>query len=191
MRESFSARWKTIPCLPMNAMQRDLGSGCRTRSCRPGKIDLCGRTYQPTRVLAISHLLGRFVANGFKVAVRRDDWMKRRGSASVQVFGRRRRRGRPQARRPASEKRRGTKSREVGHRRCRGLYGDLAAASGWARLVRAPARLLCLAGWVWMTGRTSAAGVAGQGWRCHCGRIYRPAVSGGYAGRASQNGARH
>ena len=33
-------------------------------------------------MLAISHLLGRFVANGFKVAVRRDDWMKRRGSAS-------------------------------------------------------------------------------------------------------------
>ena len=28
---------------------------------------------------------------------------------------------------------------KVGHRRCRGLYGDLAAASGWARLVRAPA----------------------------------------------------
>ena len=26
-----------------------------------------------------------------------------------------------------------------GHRRCRGLYGDLTAASGWARLVRAPA----------------------------------------------------
>ena len=41
--------------------------------------------------------------------------------------------------RPASEKRQGTKSREVGHRRCRGLYGDLAAVSGWARLVRAPA----------------------------------------------------
>jgi len=36
--------------------------------------------------------------------------------------------------RPASEKRQGTKSREVGRRRCRGLYGDLAAASGWARL---------------------------------------------------------
>ena len=78
-----------------------------------------------------------------------------------------------------------------GHRRCRGLCGDLAAASGWAKLVRAPAQLLCLAGWVWVTGRTSAAGVAGQGWRCHCGRIYRPAVSGGYAGRASQNGERH
>jgi len=78
-----------------------------------------------------------------------------------------------------------------GHRRCRGLYGDLAAASGWARLVRAPAQLLCLAGWVWVTGRTSAAGVAGQGWRCHCGRIYRPAVSGRYADRAGQNGERH
>src|SRR4026208_2030937 len=37
-------------------------------------------------------------------------------------------------RRPASEKRQGTKSREVGHRRCRGRYGDLAGASGWARL---------------------------------------------------------
>ena len=36
--------------------------------------------------------------------------------------------------RPASEKRQGTKSREVGRRRCRGLYGDLAAGSGWARL---------------------------------------------------------
>jgi hypothetical protein len=30
-------------------------------------------------------------------------------------------------RRPASEKRQGTKSREVGHRWCRGRYGDLAA----------------------------------------------------------------
>jgi hypothetical protein len=33
-------------------------------------------------------------------------------------------------RRPAAEKRQGTKSREVGQRRCRGLYGDLAAACG-------------------------------------------------------------
>ena len=30
-------------------------------------------------------------------------------------------------RRPASEKRQGTKSREVGHWWCRGRYGDLAA----------------------------------------------------------------
>ena len=29
--------------------------------------------------------------------------------------------------RPAFEKRQGTKSRAVGHRRCRGRYGDLAA----------------------------------------------------------------
>ena len=33
--------------------------------------------------------------------------------------------------RAASEKRQGTKSREVRHDRCRGLYGDLAAALGW------------------------------------------------------------
>jgi hypothetical protein len=38
--------------------------------------------------------------------------------------------------RPASEKRQGTKSREVGHRRCRGRYGDLAAGSGLRRLDR-------------------------------------------------------
>src|SRR5437870_13000038 len=30
--------------------------------------------------------------------------------------------------RPASKKRQGTKSREVGHRRCSGRYGDLMAA---------------------------------------------------------------
>jgi len=53
-----------------------------------------------------------------------------RESGSVQVFGRRQGRGRPQARRPASEKRQGTKSRGSGHRRCRRLYGDLAALSG-------------------------------------------------------------
>src|SRR5512133_3915500 len=34
------------------------------------------------RVLAILHLFGGFVANGFKVAVRRDNWVKRQGSAS-------------------------------------------------------------------------------------------------------------
>src|SRR5207249_4310397 len=32
--------------------------------------------------------------------------------------------------RPASEKRQGTKSREVGHRRCRELYGDLGTGEG-------------------------------------------------------------
>src|SRR3979490_2143117 len=60
-------------------------------------------------------------------------------SQFVQVFGCRHDEAIHALRRPASEKRQGTKSREVGHRRCRGLYGDLAAASGWARLVRAPA----------------------------------------------------
>lgn len=48
-------------------------------------------------------------------------------SACVQVFGCRHDDAIHALRRPASEKRQGTKSREVGHRRCRGRYGDLAA----------------------------------------------------------------
>ena len=38
--------------------------------------------------------------------------------------------------RPASEKRQGTKSRWVGHRRCRGLYGELSGASSSKRMTR-------------------------------------------------------
>jgi hypothetical protein len=45
----------------------------------------------------------------------------------VQVFGCRHDDAIHALRRPASEKRQGTKSREVGHRRCRGRYGYLAA----------------------------------------------------------------
>ena len=48
-------------------------------------------------------------------------------SPSVQVFGCRHDDAIHALRRPASEKRQGTKSREVGHRRCRGRYGELAA----------------------------------------------------------------
>ena len=48
-------------------------------------------------------------------------------SAIVQVFGCRHDDAIHALRRPASEKRQGTKSREVGHRRCRGRYGELAA----------------------------------------------------------------
>src|SRR5882672_3276971 len=48
-------------------------------------------------------------------------------SPIVQVFGCRHDDAIHALRRPASEKRQGTKSREVGHRRCRGRYGDLAA----------------------------------------------------------------
>ena len=47
--------------------------------------------------------------------------------AVVQVFGCRHDDAIHALRRPASEKRQGTKSREVGHRRCRGRYGELAA----------------------------------------------------------------
>jgi hypothetical protein len=57
-------------------------------------------------------------------------------SAHVQVFGRRDDEAIPAHRRQASEKRQGTKSREVGHRRCSGRYGDFAAGSGLRRLDR-------------------------------------------------------
>jgi len=49
-------------------------------------------------------------------------------TAYAQVFGRRNAEIIHALGRPASEKRQGTKSRGVGHRRCRGRYGDLAAA---------------------------------------------------------------
>src|SRR6267154_5086072 len=52
-------------------------------------------------------------------------------SASVKVFGCRHDDAIHALLRPASEKRQGTKSREVGHWRCRGRYGDLIAAPGW------------------------------------------------------------
>ena len=45
----------------------------------------------------------------------------------VQVFGRRHDEAFHALRRPASKKRQGTKSREVGHRRGSGRYGDLMA----------------------------------------------------------------
>ena len=48
-------------------------------------------------------------------------------SGIVQVFGCRHDDAIHALRRPASEKRQGTKSREVGHRRRGGRYGDLAA----------------------------------------------------------------
>ena len=49
-------------------------------------------------------------------------------SAFVQVFGRRHDEPFHALWRPASKKRQGTKSREVGHRWGSGLYGDLMAA---------------------------------------------------------------
>src|SRR5205823_702985 len=57
-------------------------------------------------------------------------------SVAVQVFGRRDDEAIPAHRWPASEKRQGTKSREVVHGRCSGRYGDFAAGSGLRRLDR-------------------------------------------------------
>ena len=57
-------------------------------------------------------------------------------AAVVQVFGRRNAKPIRALGRPASEKRQGTKSRWVGHWRCRGLYGELSGASGSKRTRR-------------------------------------------------------
>jgi hypothetical protein len=55
----------------------------------------------------------------------------------VQVFGRRQRRSNHALRRPASEKRQGTKSRRwVVRRRWRGRYGDLATGREFATAIR-------------------------------------------------------
>ena len=75
--------------------------------------------------------------------------------------------------RPASEKRQGTKSREVGHRRCDGLYGDLAAASGLRKLEG--------------SGRGNCFGsrdeCAGRGERA--GRMLREKIGGASAGQSN------
>src|SRR5271167_2921788 len=58
-------------------------------------------------------------------------------SPPVQVFGRRQRRSNHALRRPASEKRQGTKSRRwVVRRRWCGRYGDLAAGREFATTIR-------------------------------------------------------
>jgi hypothetical protein len=112
-------------------------------------------------------------------------------TACVKVFGRRD---------DEPSTRSGGRRLESAKARNRGKWGTVRAAGSmgiWPRrqvgggCSERPPQLLRRAGWVWVTGRRRAAGGAGQGWRCHCGPIYRPAVSGGYAGRASQNGERH
>jgi len=57
-------------------------------------------------------------------------------TAFVQVFGRRDDNVLHALRRPAAEKRQGTKSRAMVQRRCRGRYGDLATGYGLRRLER-------------------------------------------------------
>ena len=59
-----------------------------------------------------------------------------RETASVQVFRCRHCKTIHALGRPASEKRQGRKSRWVGHRRCRGLYGGLAVGCGAGRYDR-------------------------------------------------------
>src|SRR6476659_2839161 len=59
-----------------------------------------------------------------------------RGSLIVQVFGCRDAETLLTLGEPASEKRQGRKSRDVGHRRCSGRYGDLTPASVLGKLSR-------------------------------------------------------
>jgi hypothetical protein len=59
-----------------------------------------------------------------------------REAGFVQVFGRRNVEPIHALVGPASEKRQGTKSRWVGHWRCRGLYGELSGASSSKRMTR-------------------------------------------------------
>jgi hypothetical protein len=89
-------------------------------------------------------------------------FLPRSGSAmsgSVQVFGRRDDETLPALRRPAAEKRQGTKSRWVTGRGCRGRYGDFAAGLGLLRLERCGRR-----------ARFSSKGPGLRGWK----RVERP-----------------
>jgi hypothetical protein len=80
---------------------------------------------------------------------------------------------------------------KVGHRRCRGLYGDLAAASGWARLVRAPTAIALPRRMGVGHGPNERSGRCRTGLAASLRADLSICVSGGYAGRASQNGERH
>jgi hypothetical protein len=85
--------------------------------------------------------------------------------------------------RPASEKRRGTKSREVGAPSVpRALWGFGPRHQVGRGYIKAPP-VAFRAGWVWVTAGTNTAGVARQGRRCDCGPICQLAVSEGCAGR--------
>jgi hypothetical protein len=93
-------------------------------------------------------------------------------AARVQVFGRRNAEPIHALRRPASEKRQGTKSRWVGRWRSRGLYGELRAASGSKRMTR--------------SGRADGFGLR-RGCPCRAERADRGFVDRNGAGDAGQS----
>src|SRR5262244_858438 len=66
-----------------------------------------------------------------------------------------------------------------GHRRCRGLYGDLAAASGWARLVRALAPITLPRRMGVGDEPNERSGGCRRGLAVSLRPIYRPGASGG------------
>jgi hypothetical protein len=78
---------------------------------------------------------GKRCMSGLEVKVSKTFFAPRE-AGFVQVFGCRDADPIHARRRPASEKRQGTKSRWVGRRRCRGLYGELSGALGSKRMTR-------------------------------------------------------
>jgi hypothetical protein len=97
---------------------------------------------------------------------------ERAASHIVQVFGRRNAEPIHALGRPASEKRQGTKSRWVGRWRCRGLYGELRAASGSKGMMR--------------SGRADGFGPR-RGCPCRAERAVGGFVDGNGAGDAGQS----
>ena len=85
--------------------------------------------------------------------------------------------------RPASEKRRGTKSREVGAPSVpRALWGFGPRHQVGRGCIKAPP-VAFRAGWVWVTGWNEYGGRCPTGQRCDFGPICQLAVSEGCAGR--------
>src|SRR5271166_4768854 len=87
-------------------------------------------------------------------------------TASVQVFGRRHHERRLALRRPASKKRQGTKSREVGWRLGSERYGDLMLAA--SSLVGARLGRRELGAWM-QSGRERGKGVSAGAWSVSTG----------------------
>src|SRR6267378_7854700 len=84
---------------------------------------------QPCRVAQFKNSAPEFRANNSNRLARADiRCISQPMSHHVQVFGRRHNDPFHALWRPASKKRQGTKSREAGHRRGSGRYGDLMAA---------------------------------------------------------------
>ena len=125
---SLEKSTRDTPSSPSNAMPRP---ECRSAGLKSMKQSSCAAFGLAAKLPAESAAAGSGPCYAKAQTSPRD--RERRGafpvvrSAPVQVFGRRDDDTIHALLRPASKKRQSTKSREVGHRRCRGRYGDFAA----------------------------------------------------------------